>query len=63
MKKNQLILAVGGGVSAVLVLGSAALAFPREEIEICREKLFLEAGTPALPGLYIESVPKADEKA
>ena len=27
MKKNQLILAVGGGVSAVLVLGSAALAF------------------------------------
>ena len=27
MKKNQLILAVGGGVSAVLVVGSAALAF------------------------------------
>ena len=27
MKKNQLILAVGGGVSAVLLLGSAALAF------------------------------------
>ena len=27
MKKNQLILAVGGGVSAVLVIGSAALAF------------------------------------
>lgn len=27
MKKNQFILAVGGGVSAVLVLGSAALAF------------------------------------
>ena len=27
MKKNQLILAIGGGVSAVLVLGSAALMF------------------------------------
>ena len=27
MKKNQLILAVGGGVSAVLVLGALALAF------------------------------------
>lgn len=27
MKKNQLILAIGGGVSAVLVVGSAALAF------------------------------------
>lgn len=27
MKKNQIVLAVGGGVSAALVLGSAALAF------------------------------------
>ncbi|MCR4711024.1 MAG: TIGR03936 family radical SAM-associated protein [Clostridia bacterium] len=50
-------------VQTLLPFGGALTAFPREEIEICREKLFLEAGTPALPGLYIESVPKADEKA
>ena len=46
MKKNQLILAIGGGVSAVLVLGSAALAAigfsGKGEARKNREKAFSE---------------------
>ena len=46
MKKNQLILAIGGGVSAVLVLGAAALAAVgfsgKGEARKNREKAFSE---------------------
>ena len=46
MKKNQLILAIGGGVSAALVLGSAVLAFAglsgAETAKKNREKAFSE---------------------
>lgn len=46
MKKNQLILAIGGGVSAALVLGSAVLAFAglsgAETARKNREKAFSE---------------------
>ena len=46
MKKNQLILAIGGGVSAVLVLGCAALAAVgfsgKGEARKSREKAFSE---------------------
>ena len=67
MKKNQLVLAIGGGVSAVLVLGAAALAAVgfsgKGEARRSREKAFSELSRlhQAVPFPSEENVAAAGE--